>query len=109
MPARPLASAMASFEPSDWSTPTMILLMTVPSLVVVTPTLRRGAGAAIRVSPRAAAADYGSLTHLDDMVDRSGCAGGNERHPVRGGDDAARPEIDAGGQPAVEAHLLLAH
>src|SRR5512132_2197114 len=33
-PARLLASAMASAEPGDSSTPTMILLMTAPSLVV---------------------------------------------------------------------------
>ena len=34
MPARLLARAMASAAPGDSSTPTMILLMTVPSLVV---------------------------------------------------------------------------
>jgi hypothetical protein len=47
--------------------------------------------------------------HLHHMVDRIGCAGGGELHALRGRDDGPRAEVDVGREPAVEAHLLLAH
>jgi hypothetical protein len=43
------------------------------------------------------------------VVDGVGCAGGCERHPFRGRDHGFGSEIDAGGEPAVEPHLLVAH
>ena len=47
--------------------------------------------------------------HLDDVIDCIRSAGGCERHAVRGRDHRPGPEIHAGGEPPVEAYLLLAH